>query len=97
MEKKKVEGNVKGEEMLDEKAWQEFRGAGLLFFINQILHAFGWAIVIELGEGGKIKRAFPARTKFRGFGPDSIDRGYRNLSKFMKENADELYKEAHEI
>ena len=34
--------------MVKKKTWQEFRKTGLLWFMNTILHAFGWAIVVEV-------------------------------------------------
>ena len=37
--------------MVKKKTWQEFRKTGLLWFINTILHAFGWAIVVEVEKG----------------------------------------------
>lgn len=33
--------------MITEKSWDEFKKNGLLLFINQILHIFGWAICFE--------------------------------------------------
>ena len=34
--------------MVDKRTWDEFRTSGFLWWINQILHTFGWAIVIEV-------------------------------------------------
>jgi len=88
--------------MISKKTWQEFRNTGLLFFINQILHVFGWAIVVAFKnydsekDEGEINDVYPARVTFRGFGEKSIDKGYKAISKFMKDNADELLKEANE-
>lgn len=82
--------------MLTEKNWDEFRDTGLLLFINMILHTFGWSIVCELSDDGKTTRVFPARTKFRGFSTNSTSDAYIKISKYMKENADELLKEAEE-
>ena len=52
--------------MVNKKTWKEFRDTGLLWFINTILHAFGWSIVIEY-ENVEITDCYPARVKFRGF------------------------------
>lgn len=82
--------------MLHEKSWQEFRETGLMFFVNQILHAFGWALTVEIDEDGKATRAYPARTKFRGFGEKSIERGYTLIGKYLKDNASVLCDEVHE-
>ena len=33
--------------MVNKKTWKEFQESGLFWWINMILHTFGWAIVIE--------------------------------------------------
>lgn len=81
--------------MLQRKTWEEFRGTGLTLIINQILHIFGWAITYEV-EDGKIKDCYPARCKFRGFEEDSVSAAYIKVSKWLKENADELLREAED-
>lgn len=88
--------------MVNKKTWQEFRESGLLWFINSILHMFGWAIVIE-GDYNKdnntftqINDVYPARVKYRGFDEKSNTSGYQNVSKYLKENIEELYKETLE-
>ena len=52
------------------KSWDEFRDNGLLWFINTILHMFGWAIVVEV-DNGEVINAYPARVTFRGFSEES--------------------------
>ncbi|WP_207733339.1 hypothetical protein [[Clostridium] symbiosum] len=37
--------------MIERKSWEEFRNAGLLWWINMILHTFGWAITVDLKDG----------------------------------------------
>lgn len=81
--------------MTEEKSWQEFRDSGLFWWINMILHTFGWAIVIELVEG-KFTRAYPARVKFRGFDEKSNTNGYIKVSEYLKENVEQLSIEAKE-
>lgn len=81
--------------MINKKSWEEFRECGLLWWINQTLHMFGWAIVIELDDGN-ITNAYPARVKFRGFPEKSNSEGYIRVSKYLKENADDLYNESIE-
>jgi hypothetical protein len=82
--------------MVEKKTWREFRKSGLLFFINQILHVFGWAIVIDFEsyekntDDGIIKEVYPARVKFRGFDEKSIDEGYKKVTHYLKENIDNL-------
>lgn len=74
------------------KSWEEFRDTGLLFYINQILHAFGWAIVFEM-ENENIIDIYPARVKFRGFSEGAQDKNYKKIAVYMKENSEELLKE----
>lgn len=81
--------------MIKKKTWEEFRKTGLLWFVNAIIHVFGWAIVVEV-EDGKIIDSYPARVKFRGFDEASNTIGYKNVSEYMKENASELLEEAKE-
>ena len=42
------------DDMVTKKTWQEFRDSGLLWWINMILHTFGWSIVFEISKRGKI-------------------------------------------
>ena len=68
----------------------------MLWFINTILHAFGWVICIEVDDDGNITTGYPTRVKFRGFSEESNTKGYINVSKYMVENAETLLKEAEE-
>lgn len=81
--------------MVTEKSWKEFRDSGLLWFINQTLHLFGWALVMEI-EGSEIKRVYPARVKFRGFSEEANTDGYIKVSEYLKSNIEELEKESRE-
>lgn len=81
------------DKMIEKKSWEEFKNCGLLWFINTILHTFGWAICIELDEDQSVS-VYPARVKFRGFSEDSQTNGYIKLSEYMKENANILLEEA---
>lgn len=77
------------------KEWTEFRNAGLLWFVNTILHMFGWAICLEFDEENKqVIDAYPARVKFRGFTEELNTNGYIAVSQWMKDNAIDLLKEA---
>lgn len=78
--------------MIEKKSWEEFRETGLFWFINTILHMFGWALVYEPEN----KIVYPARCKFRGFDERTNTEGYRKVSQYLKDNIDELLKEAHE-
>lgn len=83
--------------MVEKKDWAEFRETGLLWWINMILHTFGWAICFEIDENGTINSVYPSRVKFRGFEAEFNDEGYRKVSIYLKENADILNSEAHEL
>ncbi len=61
-----------------------------------ILHTFGWAIVVVLGEGNEQTFAYPARVGFRGFDEGSNSIGYRRVSRYIKENSNELVKESED-
>lgn len=80
--------------MIKEKTWTEFQKTGLLLVINQILHLFGWAIVMRY-EGGQIVECYPARVKFRGFDNESVSEAYKNVTNHVAENIDELKEEAN--
>ena len=78
--------------MLEQKTGKEFRESGLLWFINTTLHMFGWAIVWNPDTD----EIYPARVKFRGFAEENNTAGYQKVSKYLKENIDELLKETSE-
>lgn len=81
--------------MVSKKTWDEFRESGLLWWINTMLHMFGWAIVVDV-EDGIVVGTYPARVKFRGFGEIETDQGYQKVSRYLAENADQLYSETLE-
>jgi len=82
--------------MVTKKHWSEFRETGLLLIINQLLHVFGWSIVYEYDDKtDEIVNVYPARVKFRGFNSESTSENYIKISKYMKENAEELDKEVN--
>ena len=81
--------------MVKKKTWNEFKDSGLLWWINMLLHTFGWAIVCEIDKD-EVTNVYPARVKFRGFGEESNSNGYIKVSEYMKNNADELLEESKE-
>lgn len=81
------------DDMVDKKTWREFRDSGFLWWINMILHTFGWAIVLQT-DNGKIINAYPVRVKYRGFHMKSTENGYIKVSEYMDENSKELLEEA---
>ena len=82
--------------MVEKKTWEEYRESGFLWWINMILHTFGWAIVVETNEEGNIVKSYPARVKFRGFSEEYNTEGYIKLSKYMNDNAAEILKESQD-
>lgn len=80
--------------MVEKRSCKEFQATGLLLFINQFLHIFGWAIVIETND----ERSFmyPAKVKFRGFDEKCTSEAYVKLSEYMKENSERLLEESKE-
>lgn len=80
--------------MVTKKTWKEFRESGFLWWINMILHTFGWAIVIDIDDNGEITDAYPARVKFRGFDEKNNTEGYIKVNQYMKENISDLLEEA---
>lgn len=82
--------------MVEERSWDEFRDAGILWWINRILHTFGWAITMELDDDGRVSRVFPTRCKYRGFVRESEEAGFRKISKYLKEHISEIEDEANE-
>jgi hypothetical protein len=82
--------------MIDKKTWKEFKECGLLWWINMILHTFGWAIVFNVEDSGEISEVFPARVKYRGFGEKYNSIGYMQVSEYLKKNAEQLETEARE-
>lgn len=80
--------------MINKKTWLEFQNTGLLWFVNRILHVFGWAIVLQVEDDGTISDCYPARSKFRGFDSKTEQRKFEEVARFMRDNAEQLYDEA---
>ena len=78
---------------MNKKSWEQFRNTGLLWFINSTLHLFGWAIVMELDDDGKVTSVYPARVSYRGFPEKDNTNGYSRVTSYLKENIDDLDKE----
>ena len=88
-----IEGRPPGDgESLPEQPWDAFREAGLMWFVNRLLHLFGWALVAEVNpdEPTKTINVYPARTTFRGFCADAESRGFKALTAHLDENMPEL-------
>jgi len=91
-----VDSGKSSHSMVKKKSWDEFRKNGMLWFANRILHVFGWAIAVEFDDKNEITDVFPVRVKYRGFCEPVETRGFKNVSRFMKRNANRLLKEALE-
>lgn len=52
--------------MVNKKSWEEFKQCGLLWFINTILHTFGWAICYEIKDD-KIVDVFQQESNLEDF------------------------------
>lgn len=87
---------LKKNPMINQKSWKEFRESGLLWWINTILHTFGWAIVVEIDDKGDIKNAYPSRVKFRGFDEKTNTEGYIKVSEYLNKESGKILKESKE-
>lgn len=78
------------------KTWDDFRAAGLLFFVNSLLHVFGWALVVEVDtDSGLVTNCYPARVTFRGFDEQSQTEEHIKLANYLAETAVEFPEEAN--
>ena len=102
---KKINDNSDFEKWLDEqgikkKTWEEFRDAGLLWWVNRILHLFGWAICVyaDKDEQGNLKilDVFPARVKYRGFSEETETRNFKKLTEYLARESENLLKEVED-
>lgn len=81
---------------INPKTWDEFRASGLAWFVNTTLHLFGWVLVFEIDDkSGKVTSCYPARCVFRGFDEKSNDEGYAKVTKYLKENIQEIDEEVN--
>ena len=83
-------------ENISRKTWEEFRDVKLLWWVNRILHLFGWVIVCKIEDDGTVSEVYPARTNFRGFDEEAETKGFIGLTKYLGQNIDELEKESME-
>lgn len=79
---------------VEKRTWDEFRKSGLFMFVNVILHAFGWALCVEVEydkekqiETGPVTSVFPARVKFRGFSEDDQTEMHERIASYLAEAA----------
>lgn len=74
-----------------EQSWDEFKNSRLLWWVNRVLHLFGWAIVMEMDKG-KVTRVYPAKVKFRGFSQEVEERNFKELTEYLAQNIGEIAK-----
>lgn len=84
------------EDFPNSQKWEKFCSTGLLAFVNQFLHIFGWEIILNIDtKSSKIIDAYPQRIHDRrGFCRQTTEQAYESVAKYMKDNATELIKEA---
>lgn len=88
---------TKEKQTITKKTWVEFKDTGLLWWVNRILHLYGWVIVFDYHDEDPtaLVDVYPARTIWRGFPNRQEVSGFKKLSKYLKENIDELEKETY--
>lgn len=74
---------------IQRRSWTEFQQAGLLWWVNRMLHLFGWCVVFEFDDDGNME-VYPALTDMRGFTPDSDADGFVKLTNHLRDNAGQL-------
>lgn len=68
-------------------------------FVNTILHAFGWALCVEvenykeLGDDAPVTKCFPSRVKFRGFNEDDQTQMHERIADYLKDTAPNFLEE----
>lgn len=78
------------------RTWAEFREAGMLWWVNRLLHVFGWAILVEVDEETGEVDVHPMRALWRGFPSESEARGFERVTKWMRDHAEQLQREVGE-
>lgn len=81
--------------MITKISWEEFKDAGMLWWINMILHTFGLAIAYEV-ENNEIIDVYPVKVKYRGFDEKNNTEGYIKVSEYLNDNSERLLKESKE-
>lgn len=72
---------------MEERTWEEFRDAGLLWWVNTLLRTIGWVIVFER-INGEIVNVFPAKVgpNFRGINEHKNVEGYNKLANHIAQS-----------
>jgi hypothetical protein len=71
------------------KTWKDFEKAGMLWFVNRLLHVFGWVIVfVEDDKTGEIQEVWPARTTMLGFELEVDEAGQKKFIEAQRRSFD---------
>lgn len=70
---------------MKKQSWEDFRLAGLLWYVNRILHVFGWTIVLEVNDDDTIADAWPSRTRWKGFSPELDAVNFDRMRQTMRD------------
>lgn len=77
--------------------WQWFVDSGLLFYVNQVLHLFGVALVCTCSDDGKILHVGPRRNvQYRGFSGETQSKKYTALTELGSTEMPDLLKTVQE-
>jgi hypothetical protein len=76
-----------------EASWDDFCAAQLLWYVNRLIHLFGWAIVTDVDAAGKVTCVFPARTSFRGFSEEVETKDFIGLTQHLAAESQTLLKD----
>lgn len=76
------------------KSWDEFRKTGLFLIINQLLHAFGWALILFCDENNSVTSVSAGRVVFRGFDEQAQSEDYTKVAEYLNDNSVDLLNEA---
>lgn len=64
--------------------WSEFRESKMLWFVNKILHSFGWVIVVEVDtDTHELIKVYPKRAGYTCFPPEVNERNTPIFQKFL--------------
>lgn len=75
--------------------YNEFQETGLIVFVNQILHIFGWALVFTMEDNGQITSIIPMKVDYRGFNREVEEAAYEKVTAYMRDNAKRLDEEVN--
>jgi hypothetical protein len=72
----------------EKSGWLEFRESGMLWWVNRIIHTFGWSITCNIDAAGNLLGVYPKKVSYRGFSETDEDEGFIKISKHMVDNVD---------